>query len=197
DPSMERLRLHAGLPDTPTAKGLGMLVAGRTGQRGMPHPEVRAVPAGGLLTGTQCRAKERPLGAPVASLFILQVGCDVPPFDAVAVVRAVAPRELEGMAPNHLSEVAGLLAQAGKAGFGFRLGGIVACGKQHHCAGQYGADASVHRKIVSAGLRAGAGPAATRVRQQRECWSAHRAARVAATAAEKHAWAGASRMPGH
>ena len=115
DPGPERLGLHAGLADTAARQGFARLVTTRPGQGRVPHPQVGAVPVGGFRAGAQGRAEQGPLGAPVTPLGVLEVGSDVPPFDAKAIVCAMVTREFQAMRAGHLVETVRLLPQPGIA----------------------------------------------------------------------------------
>ncbi|MNP50892.1 hypothetical protein D3C76_1451820 [compost metagenome] len=115
DPRPERLGLHTGLADTAARQGFARLVTTRPGQGRVPHPQVGAVPVGGFRAGAQGRAEQGPLRAPVTPLGVLEVGGDVPPFDAKAIVRAMVTRELQAMRTGHLAETVCLLPEPGIA----------------------------------------------------------------------------------
>ena len=58
-----------------------------------------------------------PLHAVGIALGILQVGGEVPPFDAIAVMGAMVLGKAEDLAGHHLGKVRGLAAQPGEAFF--------------------------------------------------------------------------------
>ncbi len=163
DPRPERLGLHAGLADTSTRQGFAELMATGTGQRRMSHPQVRAVPAGSLGAWAQGRAKQRPLRAPVPPQEVLEVGGDIPPFDAKAIVGPVVTRKFQAMAAAYLAEFARLLPEPGIA----LLGGLVTAAEQPT---QQQPGATFHRQTASTVRAAGDAPAATVARRWPTGW---------------------------
>ncbi|MNP10788.1 hypothetical protein D3C76_1029490 [compost metagenome] len=113
-PGPERLAGNTRLADTAARQGFAGLMATRAGQRRMPHPQVGAAPVGSFRAGAQGRAEQGPLCPPLTPLSVLEIGGDVPPLDAKAIVRSVIARKLQYMIARHLPEGVRLLTQAGK-----------------------------------------------------------------------------------
>ncbi|MNE42010.1 hypothetical protein D3C80_1361160 [compost metagenome] len=163
DPRPERLGLHPRLADTAARQGFARLMAARVGQRRVAHPQVRAVPAGGLGAGAQGRAEQRPLRAPVPSQGVLEVGGDIPPLDAKAIVGTVVAWKLQAMVAGYLAEFARLLPESGIA----LLRWLITAAQQPT---QQQPRATVHRQTASTVRSAGDAPVATGARRWPTGW---------------------------
>ncbi|MNP34243.1 hypothetical protein D3C76_1275190 [compost metagenome] len=82
--------------------------------RRVAQPYRLVAPASRFGRRLQGTAKKCPLHAELAALIILEVGGDVPPFDAKTIMRAMIRREAEHPAGHNLGKRGGLFAKAGE-----------------------------------------------------------------------------------
>ncbi|MNU87288.1 hypothetical protein D3C71_770690 [compost metagenome] len=83
----------------------------------MPEPDCLVFPTSHLGRGFQGAAKQRPLRTEFLTLLVLEVGRDVPPFNAKTVVGAVIRRKAELPARHYRRERSRLIAQPREAFF--------------------------------------------------------------------------------
>ena len=83
--------------------------------RRMAHPHLLVGPAGALWPGICRMAKERPLHAVGRPCRVLEIGGDVPPFDAKLGMRAMVRRKNELLSRDHGREAGRFLAETRKS----------------------------------------------------------------------------------
>jgi hypothetical protein len=129
DPGIERCETHPRLTHATTGVTFGR-VMGRCRRHGcVPQPNGLIAPTRLLRDSFQRAAKQRPLHAELAALIVLEIGSDVPPFDAKAIVRTVICREAEFSPGHYRCEYGGVTTQTCEAFLVRR--GVVAAAQQN------------------------------------------------------------------
>ncbi|MOA00290.1 hypothetical protein D3C78_1196460 [compost metagenome] len=196
DPCIERRNADTGLTDAATGIALRRVMHRRRRHRRMTEPDRLVLPACHLGGGFQGTAEQRPLRAELMPLSVLQVGGDVPPFDAKAIVGAVIRREAEHPTGHHLGKRSGLVAQPGKTFF-YRCRLIAAIEQQRQQHQEQDAEINFHRQTCAASPPVACGTNATTARLKPAMSPPAPGPSTATVATGTPATAGASQRPAH
>ncbi|MNH90681.1 hypothetical protein D3C73_432250 [compost metagenome] len=191
DPRVERRDADTGLTDAATGITFGRVMRRRRCHRRVAEPDRLILPAQHLGGGFQGTAEQGPLRAKLMPLIVLQVGRDIPPFDAKAVVRAVIRREAEHPTGHHRGERNGLVAQPGKALF--HRCRLIATARQQRQ--EQHADFNLHGQTSAAGPPVACGTNGTTARPRPVTSPPAPAPSIATVAMETLATAVASQRP--
>ena len=115
DPRLERRGGDSGLPDAAARESFGETMRGRAGDSGVTHPDLLAVPTLALRAGRHRLPEQRPLRAVGRAARIVEVGGDVPPFNAKVRMRAEVAGKHETFSRHHRRETGRFAAKAREA----------------------------------------------------------------------------------